>query len=58
VNCVEGTRQNDSVTSEEGVTLAGQPIKVFKKSGMTTVYVRPLIVCSQVKLREFTYRKL
>jgi len=36
VNCVEGTRQNDSVTSGEGVTLFGQPFKVGTESRTAT----------------------
>lgn len=37
VNYIEGTRQNDSVTSGEGVTLKGKPFKVVTKSGIATV---------------------
>ena len=37
MNYVEGTRQNDSVTSGEGVTLIGQPVKVVTKSRTATV---------------------
>jgi hypothetical protein len=36
VNYVEGTRQNDSVTSGEGVTSQGQPREVVTKSGTAT----------------------
>ena len=36
MNCVEGTRQNDSVTSGEGVALAGKPVKAVTKSRTAT----------------------
>jgi hypothetical protein len=36
VNCIEGTRQNDSVTSGEGVAFIGQPIKAVTKSRTAT----------------------
>ena len=38
MNYVEGTRQNDSVTSGEGVTLKGQPSKVGTETRTATVY--------------------
>jgi len=36
VNYVEGTRQNDSVTSGEGVAFLGQPFKAVTKTGTAT----------------------
>lgn len=36
-NFVEGTRQNNPVTSGEGVTFSGQPVKVDTKMEVATV---------------------
>ena len=36
MNCVEGTRQNGSVTSGEGVAFIGQPVKAVTKSRTAT----------------------
>ena len=37
-NYVEGTRQNDSVTSGEGVALFGKPYNAVTESGIATGY--------------------
>jgi len=37
MNFVEGTRQNNPVTSGEGVTFLGQPVKVGTEMEVATV---------------------
>ena len=50
MNCVEGTRQNDSVTSGEGVAFRGKPRLADTKSRTATVYQkhRSLLICKKM----------